>query len=348
MARFKDPNKSILIADGRGKYATYSTEETLARGLNRFEGWLCAAGTESIHIGSNGHVQLAACKVLGTHGNVFDGSLKLPTDWVVCDKKACMCGGDMQIRKAESIRYKQRSKNPVSRFSKEVDQVEEMKWVSPYHFQWQRKQPKTVSWDMGKRCNYACSYCPAEVSNRTDPLRTWDELKSATDQVIKEFSGKSKVKWVITGGEPTIIPSYLDWVRYVNDFGHLVHTTTNGSRGPKYLSELIEISCIGLSLHLEYLDLERLVASVESVIEKKKVDKKALVMWFGVRVMVPPGKVEKALEVKDRLFEIPGYEKYCQFFMSPIHEYYFDQGNLEFGDLAHYPEAELQTIQSFA
>lgn len=347
----KDPNKSVLIANGRGEFATYSTEETLAKGLNKFEGWMCAAGIETIHIGTSGNVLLAACNIHGTHGNVFDGTLDLPKKWVTCDRKACMCGGDMQIRKCESVRYQQRSMNPISGWAKQVDSIEDMKWVSPYHYDEQRKQPKTVSWDMGKRCNYACSYCPPEVSNRTEPLRTWEELKSSTDHVIKKFIGRSKAKWVITGGEPTIIPAYLDWVDYVHGKGHLVHTTTNGSRGPKYMEKLIEKSLIGLSVHLEFMDLNRLTDTVQAVVEKKMSSQMAKVSWFGVRVMVPPGQVEKAIEVKERLLSIPNFSESSHFFMSPIHDYYLnsdEQNRLTFGDLAKYSQDELSTIQSFA
>lgn len=346
MKKSLDPSKSVLLANSDGLFSAHSTEETLARGLNRFKNWLCAAGTETIHIGYNGDIQIAACGAYGTHGNIFNNTIELPKDWVVCNQEACMCGGDMQIRKAASEAFVQKSLQKLSSKAQQVDILKDHQWVAPYHFQDASNGFNTVSWDMGKRCNYACSYCPPEVSNRTDPLYSWDKIKTATDRVLKVFSLNKQIKWVITGGEPTIIPSYLDWVDYVREKNHIVHTTTNGSRGPKYLSQLIEKSCIGLSLHLEFLDLDRLEESCRQIIHKKLTDKDAAMWWFGVRVMVPPGKLDLAMSVKKRLYDIPQFSDVCQFFMSPVHSYIQKNDGVAFGGLLDYQTNELQQIQS--
>ncbi len=342
----KDPSKSVIMVNRKGHFQAFSTEEMLSKKLNQFEGWLCAAGTESLHINQDGYVQLAACKIGGLFGNIYNDKIQLPSDWVTCDKKACMCGGDMQIRKVINPKWKAYAEDSNQINLKQVKELNHPTWVGPYHYPSSQKQFKTVSWDIGKRCNFACSYCPPEVSNRTDPLQTWDNMIAATEKVISLFGKDKKIKWVITGGEPTIIPDYLKWVDYVYEKGHMIHTTTNGSRGGDYLEKLINKSCIGISVHLEFLNIDRLIESCKRIIEQKRNSEQASWWWFGVRVMVPPNHLTQAQTIKKRLYEIPNFAELAHFFVSPIHTYHPNgKGGADFGELYNYSAEELSGIQ---
>jgi len=105
----------------------------------------------------------------------------------------------------------------------------------------------TVSWLLGRFCNYRCSYCwPHGRSDQKDhrplPLliRTLDEIKrQSRDRGYHSFHIS------FSGGEPTLHPGYLDLLRYYsadtpNCPYQSVHMTTNLSAGlpfwDKYLS----------------------------------------------------------------------------------------------------------------
>ncbi len=343
-----DPSKSVVLADEQGQFKAYSTEELMAKKLNRFKGWKCSAGNESLHIGQNGEILLAACAIHGVQGNAYKGNFNLPKQWVTCDREACMCGGDMQLRKTRTSEYIPIAKAPsLKEMKMSPEKIGPVEWVGPYHFPKFDEHFVTVSWDMGKRCNYACSYCPPEVSNKTDPLKTWEELKATTDNIVAHFGEDQPIKWVVTGGEPTIIPEYMRWVEYVADKGHMIHTTTNGSRGGKYLEQLIRYSCIGISVHLEFLDLQRLRDTCEKIVRKKLHDRNAAHWWFGVRVMVAPGHVHKAEEVQKVITEIPFFPDMGHFFVSPIHHYEKDKdGRINFGELQSYTEDEMSRLEN--
>lgn len=342
----KDSSKSVIVVDKNGHFKAHSTEELMSKRLNQYKGWLCAAGTESLHISHYGLVQLAACNINGNQGNIYTDEIELPKEWVKCTKNSCMCGGDMQIRKAKDPQWKAYSEDAHLMRLKNKNTIENPVWVGPYHYPVASEQFNTVSWDIGKRCNYSCSYCPPQVSNRTDPLQTWENLMLATNKVIKMYGPEKKIKWVITGGEPTIIPDYLKWVDFVHEKGHIVHTTTNGSRGANYLEKLIQKSCIGISVHLEFLDIDRLEESCRRIIQEKCRNSQADMWWFGVRVMVPPNYLEKVVEIKERLFKIPFFEEKAHFYVSPIHHYSFSKsGSVTFGDLYDYSPEELKGIQ---
>ena len=41
-----------------------------------------------------------------------------------------------------------------------------------------------VEWNLGKRCNYDCSYCPAEIHDNTSKHTDIKLLKSAVDSLV--------------------------------------------------------------------------------------------------------------------------------------------------------------------
>lgn len=98
----------------------------------------------------------------------------------------------------------------------------------------------SVSWILGRFCNYNCSYCwPYARSNNLDYqdfdvyIRTIDEIKrQARDRKFTEFH------WSFSGGEPTAYKRLLELVAYLDDGIQTpyqsIHMTTNLSPGHKW------------------------------------------------------------------------------------------------------------------
>ena len=125
----------------------------------------------------------------------------------------------------------------------------------------------TVSWLLGRFCNYRCSYCwPYARSDRKDHrptelcLRTVDEIKrQARDNGFNSFH------FSLSGGEPTFHPGYLDILKHLSDDVEntnytSVHMTSNCSRPMKWFETYVEYAkpfhraSITASLHVEHLD----------------------------------------------------------------------------------------------
>ena len=53
-----------------------------------------------------------------------------------------------------------------------------------------------VEWNLGKRCNYDCSYCPAEIHDMVSPHTDIKILKNAVDELAKI----ENVRISLTGG----------------------------------------------------------------------------------------------------------------------------------------------------
>ena len=125
----------------------------------------------------------------------------------------------------------------------------------------------TVSWLLGRFCNYRCSYCwPYARSDRKDHrptelcLHTIDEIKRQARE-----RGFNSFHFSLSGGEPTFHPGYLDILEHLaNDVDNTnytsVHMTSNCSRPMKWFETYVDHSAkfhrasITASLHTEHLD----------------------------------------------------------------------------------------------
>ncbi len=125
----------------------------------------------------------------------------------------------------------------------------------------------TVSWLLGRFCNYRCSYCwPYARSDRKDHRPT--ELCLLTVDEIKRQArerGFNSFHFSLSGGEPTFHPGYLDIMEHLakdveNTNFTSVHMTSNCSRPMKWFETYVEYASkfhrasITCSLHVEHVD----------------------------------------------------------------------------------------------
>ena len=125
----------------------------------------------------------------------------------------------------------------------------------------------TVSWLLGRFCNYKCSYCwPYARSDRKDHrptilcLKTIDEIKRQARE-----NGFNSFHFSLSGGEPTFHPGYLDILKHLADDVDntnytSVHMTSNCSRNMKWFEQYVKAvkpfhrASITASLHTEHLN----------------------------------------------------------------------------------------------
>ncbi len=86
------------------------------------------------------------------------------------------------------------------------------------------EQQLMVVWDLGRRCTYACSYCPPHRKNNWSATASLQELKSTADSlerysnIYNNMRNKPfKVATSFTGGEPTVNPSFFPFLEYLQD-----------------------------------------------------------------------------------------------------------------------------------
>ena len=118
-----------------------------------------------------------------------------------------------------------------------------------------------IEWNLGKRCNYDCSYCPSSIHDNSSPHTDIAILKSTVDKLIT--LGKP-IRLSFTGGEPCVHPKFDELVRYCKHVGiSWISVTTNGTLPYEFYVSL-PVNQYVFSIHLEY-DWKRVYNTVESV-----------------------------------------------------------------------------------
>lgn len=160
----------------------------------------------------------------------------------------------------------------------------------------------SVSWILGRFCNYKCSYCwPYARSDELD-YQSIDVYKRTVDQIKSQarLNGFNQFHWSFSGGEPTAYKGLIELTRHLDDGVETpyqsIHMTTNLSAGKEWwrrwaaLTMPLQRRSITASHHAEFAK------------ESEFGDKCLQLMYDGVfvtinQVMVP----EKFFEIYEKL-----------------------------------------------
>jgi organic radical activating enzyme len=310
------PGKPIRTYDSTGKWRDWSTDELVGAKLNYLPNWMCGAGVDSLFIDMDGGVWTASCRVGGKLGSVWDDFIS-PENWITCTKKACTCGADLFIPKTQKIEY-----IPLLRKSNGNSVQSDLRDDSLNNFvameRTHASKQKQIYWEIGRRCNYDCSYCWPWIHNNTDPHKPLEDLMRATHLIEKKFTKGESVNFIISGGEPTTNKDFLDWIRYLNACNHHVSLHSNGSRKPDYYRELIHYGDLNLSVHFEFYDRAKFIKVVEAVTDEKVKNRNQGVGHLEVKMMMAPHDRDIALSLENDLKSIPEFTNYCTWAIVPI------------------------------
>ena len=131
-----------------------------------------------------------------------------------------------------------------------------------------------VEWNLGKRCNYDCSYCPSSIHDNSSLHTDIQVLKATVDKLM--VLGKP-IRLSFTGGEPTVHPKFRELLQYCKHVGiSWISVTTNGTLPYEFYAGL-PVDQLVFSIHLEY-DWKRVFNTVESVVDLTKIKVIAQIM----------------------------------------------------------------------
>jgi MoaA/NifB/PqqE/SkfB family radical SAM enzyme len=129
---------------------------------------------------------------------------------------------------------------------------------------WPHQGSIKVEWNLGKRCNYDCSYCPASIHDNLSPHTNIEILKATVDKLVT--LGKP-IRLSFTGGEPCVHPKFAELITYCNYKGiSWISVTTNGTLPYEFYASL-NVDQFVFSLHLEY-DWQRVYNTMSKVADR--------------------------------------------------------------------------------
>lgn len=159
----------------------------------------------------------------------------------------------------------------------------------------------SISWIIGRFCNYKCSYCWPYARNDTPDYFSLDTYLRAIDEIKKQArsNGFTEFHWSFSGGEPTAYKHILEIISHLNTDNNnpyqSIHMTTNLSPGMKWWREWI--------LQTNSLHRRSITASFHDEFAKEQdfSDKCLLLTECGVHVTVNQVMVpEKFNELYER------------------------------------------------
>jgi MoaA/NifB/PqqE/SkfB family radical SAM enzyme len=168
----------------------------------------------------------------------------------------------------------------------------------------------TVVWDLGRRCNYDCTYCTSWMHSLTAPFNKLEQYKRTANFIDQYFSfhsmyHKQKVKLHVsfTGGEPTINPDFYPLVEYMKEkFPYMdLGLTTNGTWGTRrgeFIAKNFE--AITVSYHCEGTDKQKKLLRSNLAFLKDKIK-------FKVNVMMHQDHWDECVDFMENFLEPNGY-----------------------------------------
>lgn len=122
----------------------------------------------------------------------------------------------------------------------------------------------SVSWILGRFCNYKCSYCWPYARSDTLDHQELEVYTKTVDEIKRQAreNGFTEFHWSFSGGEPTAYKRLLELVAHLDDGVQTpyqsIHMTTNLSPGSKWWktwcanTEMLQRRSITASFHAEF------------------------------------------------------------------------------------------------
>jgi len=297
--------KQLIVLADNGK-ADASLEDLVALKLNQFKGWHCDAGVQNLYIDFDGQVWVANCasamtknqpKKWGLLGRLGD-DFELPTTGLTCMYNNCGCGSDIVITKyrqdcADAVPFVQQQYHKVTIPIQSATTLSAVRSHLPL--------PKQILWDIGRFCNYSCSYCWPGVHNTTDAHKPLSLFKQTANYVIDNWSHGHKIHWYFGGGEPTLNPDFEPFVDYLSSRGQWVMLVSNGSQGPAYWRKNADnYNTLIFSAHFEFMKPELFAKNYASIVGVMSAGAKRL-NTFIVKLMTKPGEIQNSIDFVENL-----------------------------------------------
>lgn len=152
-----------------------------------------------------------------------------------------------------------------------------------------------VEWNLGKRCNYNCSYCGNDLHDNTSEHMPWEVFTGTIDK-IKAGSGGKKIKISFTGGEPFVHPQFVDMLQYARENGiYRCSVTTNGSPPMKIYERALEyLHYTIVSYHFEYAKHDKVIENIVGIHRLiKQYREQGTWKDMHVHLMFLPGKLQE-------------------------------------------------------
>jgi len=122
----------------------------------------------------------------------------------------------------------------------------------------------SITWNLGPRCNFECSYCPPRLHNKVSKHADLATLILRWEDIVTKTTHRNKrYKISFTGGEVSLNPNFLPFLEWLkkehSDSIASIGFTTNGSASKRFYNKAIQhADWISFSSHFEFANPDKL------------------------------------------------------------------------------------------
>lgn len=137
-----------------------------------------------------------------------------------------------------------------------------------------------INWNLTNKCNFSCEYCHPYNYEGSSPTFTLETYKNFVTKIKEQIGDDEELVISFTGGEPTAIDIFDDFLTWLVEQGVQVGITTNGSKNIKFWEKHKEsFRWVSFSFHAEKTSIKHCVKVIDT-------------LWpytlLGVRIMMHP------------------------------------------------------------
>jgi len=137
-----------------------------------------------------------------------------------------------------------------------------------------------INWNLTNKCNFSCEYCHPYNYEGSSPTFDLEVYKEFVRKIENDLSDDEELVISFTGGEPTAIDVFDDFLTWLVDRGVQVGLTTNGSKSIKFWEKHRKsFRWVSFSFHAEKTNLRHCIKVIDT-------------LWpytlLGVRIMMHP------------------------------------------------------------
>lgn len=255
------------------------------------KGWACNTGNYVYNLIMNDEsfVSNTICRAVDDYPIIdIKTTPKFNREYAICPKENCYCGMDIGIPKGRTI-------DDIVQLKKQFNAIQDVKTIPWYNNEeilafglsdFMTNRMVHVDWFLGKRCNFDCAYCSPSIHDNHSLYPSYEKLLDYYEYLTQTISLNEKnrktVSYIFGGGEPTLIPSYIEFLEYLkNDqrFDNEIRTLTNLTGSPEKLYRLNQLSDLTFSVHLAYMT-DKFINKVDKFLSKRDHTSKSLTVKF--------------------------------------------------------------------
>lgn len=155
-----------------------------------------------------------------------------------------------------------------------------------------------IHWLLTIHCNYQCSYCigGCPAVNKDISFADLSVLKNCVDKIFS--INKNKYTFVISGGEPTIYPHFIDFCEHIlQNENACIYLFSNSHKNTEFFRKLFSYDkfYLNFSIHLEYANINHIKDMIKCSNEYNK--------YIMCSLMMNPDKKDEYMSFFDQLLE---------------------------------------------